>query len=180
MKARNLSILFVVLVTVCLTAGSALANEITVFEPLSHRSALAAPNLMVTTSGTTISLSWTSVAAATGYTLYYAPSPYTGPDSIGSIDMGTQTGISVNLWEGAAFYVAVQAYDSVKSSGYSNIEYFIIDTPSTYTNSLGQTFVLLPAGTFTMGSPSDEPGRESDETQHQVTLTKSFYMQTTA
>jgi len=42
------------------------------------------------------------------------------------------------------------------------------------------TFKLLPAGTFTMGSPSDELGRVSDEgPQHQVTLTKSFYMQTT-
>ena len=49
----------------------------------------------------------------------------------------------------------------------------------TYTNSLGMTFVLLPAGTFTMGSPSDEPGRYYDETQHQVTLTQPFYMQTT-
>ena len=27
------------------------------------------------------------------------------------------------------------------------------DIPSTYTNSLGQTFSLIPAGTFTMGSP---------------------------
>lgn len=30
--------------------------------------------------------------------------------------------------------------------------------------------VPIPAGTFTMGSPSDEPNRDSDETQHQVTL----------
>ena len=52
-------------------------------------------------------------------------------------------------------------------------------TPSTYTNSLGQTFALIPAGTFTMGSPSDELGRYSDETQHEVTLTQPFYMQTT-
>jgi len=43
--------------------------------------------------------------------------------------MGTQTGISVTLWKGAAFYVAVQAYNSDGSSGYSNIEYFFIDTP---------------------------------------------------
>jgi formylglycine-generating enzyme required for sulfatase activity len=93
--------------------------------------------------------------------------------------MGAQTGFSINLWDGAAFYVAVHAYDSVESSGYSNIEYFIIDTPATYTNSLGQTFVLIPAGTFTMGSPTDEWGRGSDETQHQVTITQPFYMQTT-
>lgn len=47
------------------------------------------------------------------------------------------------------------------------------------TNSVGMTFRLLPAGTFTMGSPVSEPSRGSDETQHQVTLTRSFYMQTT-
>ncbi|MBW1767297.1 MAG: formylglycine-generating enzyme family protein, partial [Deltaproteobacteria bacterium] len=34
-------------------------------------------------------------------------------------------------------------------------------------------------GTFTMGSPSDELGRYSDETQYEVTLTQSFFMQTT-
>ena len=36
-------------------------------------------------------------------------------------------------------------------------------------------FVLIQGGTFTMGSPSNEPSRESDETQHQVTVS-SFYM----
>ena len=36
--------------------------------------------------------------------------------------------------------------------------------------------VSIPAGTFTMGSPASEPNRDSDETQHSVTLTKNFYM----
>lgn len=36
--------------------------------------------------------------------------------------------------------------------------------------------VLIPAGTFVMGSPESEERRDSDETQHQVTLTKPFYM----
>lgn len=42
---------------------------------------------------------------------------------------------------------------------------------------------LVPPGTFVMGSPKGEPGRASsvfagniDETQHEVTLTKPFYM----
>jgi formylglycine-generating enzyme required for sulfatase activity len=54
-------------------------------------------------------------------------------------------------------------------------------TMQTYTTpTYGMTFNLLPAGTFTMGSPDDEPGGPYDyETQHQVTLSKSFYMQTT-
>jgi Uncharacterized conserved protein len=30
-----------------------------------------------------------------------------------------------------------------------------------------------------MGSPSDEPGRWDRETQHQVMLTKGYYLQTT-
>ena len=36
--------------------------------------------------------------------------------------------------------------------------------------------VLIPAGKFVMGSPKKEKGRDDDETQHEVTLTKSYYM----
>jgi formylglycine-generating enzyme required for sulfatase activity len=35
-------------------------------------------------------------------------------------------------------------------------------------------FVRVDHGTFTMGSPLDEPGRNSDEVQHSVTLTHDF------
>jgi len=49
----------------------------------------------------------------------------------------------------------------------------------TFTNSIGMTFVQIPSGTFMMGSPSDEPNRFSDETQHRVTLTQPFYLETT-
>ncbi len=34
----------------------------------------------------------------------------------------------------------------------------------------------IPAGTFTMGSPTNELGRDSDELQHEVTLTKDCYI----
>ncbi len=33
-----------------------------------------------------------------------------------------------------------------------------------------------PPGSFTMGSPTSEEGRDNDETQHRVTLTKGFWM----
>ena len=36
--------------------------------------------------------------------------------------------------------------------------------------------VLIPAGKFMMGSPASEVGRVDNETQHEVTLTKPFYM----
>jgi len=35
---------------------------------------------------------------------------------------------------------------------------------------IGLEFVLIPGGTFMMGSPTSESDRESDEVQHQVTL----------
>ncbi len=38
---------------------------------------------------------------------------------------------------------------------------------------------LIPAGSFTMGSPNDEPGRGTSEVQHKVTISRPFYMQTT-
>ena len=41
------------------------------------------------------------------------------------------------------------------------------------------TWVLIPAGTFTMGSPDTELGRQSDEVQHEVTLTRPFWMMAT-
>jgi formylglycine-generating enzyme required for sulfatase activity len=34
----------------------------------------------------------------------------------------------------------------------------------------------IPAGTFTMGSPASEAGREFDEVQHEVTLTQGFWL----
>ncbi|MEX2607262.1 MAG: SUMF1/EgtB/PvdO family nonheme iron enzyme [Kiritimatiellia bacterium] len=47
--------------------------------------------------------------------------------------------------------------------------------PSCNTFQAPPGFVRVPAGTFLMGSPENEPGRRWDETQHQVTL-DSFYM----
>ena len=48
-----------------------------------------------------------------------------------------------------------------------------------FTNTIGMSFVYIEPGTFIMGSPSDEPQRDSGEIQHQVTLTKGYFMQTT-
>lgn len=48
-----------------------------------------------------------------------------------------------------------------------------------FINSLDVEFVLIHAGTFLMGSPENEVGRKSDETQHKVTISKSFFMSRT-
>jgi formylglycine-generating enzyme required for sulfatase activity len=44
------------------------------------------------------------------------------------------------------------------------------------TNSIGMRLVLIPKGTFTMGSPVDEEGSSDDERQHEVTISKDFYL----
>ncbi len=47
----------------------------------------------------------------------------------------------------------------------------------TFTGAYTPHFVHIPPGTFTMGSPEDEPGRwEEEGPQHQVTLTQGFFM----
>jgi formylglycine-generating enzyme len=45
-----------------------------------------------------------------------------------------------------------------------------------FENSIGMRFVLVPPGKFTMGSPESEQGRGSDETQHEVELTRPYYV----
>ncbi|MFP3869778.1 MAG: SUMF1/EgtB/PvdO family nonheme iron enzyme [Syntrophobacteria bacterium] len=57
-----------------------------------------------------------------------------------------------------------------------------VEPPSAtvYTNSIGMKFVAITPGTFTMGSPADEPGRSRDEgPRHQVTISRPFYLGTT-
>lgn len=51
--------------------------------------------------------------------------------------------------------------------------------PLEWTNDLGITFILVPPGSFLMGSPTNEPGHNGngyDETPHIVTLTHPFYL----
>jgi formylglycine-generating enzyme required for sulfatase activity len=44
------------------------------------------------------------------------------------------------------------------------------------TNSIDMKLALIPAGSFLMGSPADEAERDTDESQHEVVITKPFYM----
>ena len=44
------------------------------------------------------------------------------------------------------------------------------------TNSIGMKLALIPSGSFTMGSPANEPGRSKYENQVEVTISKSFYL----
>ena len=55
-----------------------------------------------------------------------------------------------------------------------------VDLPKTLAIDLGNgvylEMKLIPAGTFIMGSPESEAERSDDETQHQVTISKPYYL----
>jgi hypothetical protein len=44
-------------------------------------------------------------------------------------------------------------------------------------NSLDMSFVYIASGSFVMGSPKGESGRNQDETQHEVKISRGFYLQ---
>jgi formylglycine-generating enzyme required for sulfatase activity len=54
-----------------------------------------------------------------------------------------------------------------------------ISPQKSITNTIDMKFMLIPSGSFTMGSPPDEPGRNNNEKQHEVRISKPFYLQTT-
>ncbi len=48
--------------------------------------------------------------------------------------------------------------------------------PQEIVDSIGMRLVLIPTGSFNMGSPEEEAGRRSNETLHKVTISESFYL----
>jgi formylglycine-generating enzyme required for sulfatase activity len=52
----------------------------------------------------------------------------------------------------------------------------ITSLPKTVVNSIGMKFALIPAGAFLMGSPPEEKQRSKDEEQHEVEITRPYYL----
>ena len=48
--------------------------------------------------------------------------------------------------------------------------------PKVLTNSLDMKLVLIPKGTFMMGSPPDEKDSEEDERRHEVTISRDYHL----
>jgi len=88
-----------------------------------------------------------------------------------------------DLGQNTEYYFCVTAYDKLQAqSDPSNsvmIKTEIVPVKEQIIKSLGMTFVYISQGSFMMGSPTDELGRWDNEIQHQVTLTKGYFMQTT-
>ncbi|MFN5274529.1 MAG: formylglycine-generating enzyme family protein [Planctomycetota bacterium] len=56
------------------------------------------------------------------------------------------------------------------------LEHLQAQTPKEITNSIGMKLVRIPKGTFMMGSPESDLNRQNNETQHEVTISKDFYL----
>ncbi len=81
----------------------------------------------VTVTENSVTFAWNPSAGAEGYYVVYAPyesEPFQGPFT-GKIDVGDRTGVSFEIWEGAAFHVAVEAYNEAGTSQVSNVVSFI-------------------------------------------------------
>jgi formylglycine-generating enzyme required for sulfatase activity len=50
------------------------------------------------------------------------------------------------------------------------------DQPKVLTNSIDMKLVLIPKGTFMMGSPPDEKGSEENERRHEVTISRDYHL----
>ena len=55
-------------------------------------------------------------------------------------------------------------------------EHLQAQPPKEITNSIGMKLVLIPKGTFMMGSPESEQGHNENENQHEVTISKDYYL----
>ncbi len=106
----------------------------------------ASPMLFVYPQGQSIGLSWTGIQNAKGYTLYYAP--YPGGEYVGEADLGDVREISFDLWPGAAFYVALKAYNEDGTGDFSNFEHFTIDSDETGTGGITLSAAGHPENTL--------------------------------
>ena len=89
----------------------------------------------------------------------------------------TSFSIRMTAISGAAPYVVIDLSGGASAASYP--VRFSASGPDLSSDTCRTTELwlrLILPGTFTMGSPSSELGRQSNETQHQVTISKPFYI----
>jgi hypothetical protein len=82
---------------------------------------LPSTHLAAIVDGQQVTLSWEAVDGASGFILFYAPWPFQGIETIGSIDMHGSTSVSAEVPHGFAYFFAMRCYNSTHVSDYSNV-----------------------------------------------------------
>jgi formylglycine-generating enzyme required for sulfatase activity len=138
-------------------------------------------------------VSWDPADSAVSYRIYMAEesgvssSNYTGLSGGQRIPDVSSPHVVGGLANGTAYYFVVTSVgangdESHPESDEVNAtprEAFAGET-ITDDSGLGMTFNLIPAGTFTMGSPDTETGSyDRERPQHEVTISQDFYIMTT-
>lgn len=118
----------------------------------------AAPVLTTSITGTTVTISWSAFAGASGYNLFYAPFPAQSP--VANVNVGATSTLSAALPAGSSFYVAIQPYTPAgPASVFSNVTTFSIPQQAA---SFGAKMVTVAevetacAGIFDT-SPTEQP-----------------------
>jgi formylglycine-generating enzyme required for sulfatase activity len=103
----------------------------------------------------------------------------------GSVDLKVRFAPNSTGKKGASLRIVAQGANStateIRLAG-TAVEVILTAAGEYYSpiiNSLGMSLVYVPQGSFIMGSPEDEQGRNEDEVQHKVTITKALYIQNT-
>jgi len=135
-----------------------------------------APDLTASaTSSSQIDLRWSPVSLATGFTLYrgstmiYSGSNLSYEDTW--LSAGTEYCYTISAKNPAGDGPLSAPMCATTHTGGGGDEISV-----TLPGGVPLVMVHIPAGTFMMGSPTDESGRDNNEDLHQVTLTRDYYI----
>jgi formylglycine-generating enzyme required for sulfatase activity len=94
-----------------------------------------------------------------------------------AVDLGLEVHVAITLHltdrDPAA---AVPRRVAARPAGAAEEQEAAARRPRKLTNSLGMQLVRIPAGKFTMGAAANQPGRTDWEEQHEVEITRPFWM----
>ena len=148
----------------------------------------APSGLSLTAGNAQVAASWNAVSGATGYTLYYSTASISDLTASGVTAVPNLTGTSrtvTSLTNGTPYFFKVTATNAGGESAASSevsatptlVTGFVVFRDALSGGGEGPQMVVLPTGSFSMGSPSTETGRDADEGPvRTVTISKRIAM----
>jgi formylglycine-generating enzyme required for sulfatase activity len=134
-------------------------------------------NSRITQFGADGTLVWTNGAMGVTCTVQRAAT-LVGPSNWVDYAVCVATNPTMTASVKGSLYLVVDLSDGTNATSYP-VTYLNAVPEGGWTDEYKTTMLVMrriPAGTYTMGSPTNELGRGTNETQHAVTLTKDFYI----